>query len=996
MEMEKQPIAMSAKDVSAAKLVAPRRIIFVLLGGAALIAGGLTVSTILAANNERALREARRELIRGNFAEAEQLAKQVSGHSDQSPWALLVAAEAAVRLNRPPDALAYYEKVAADHGEASISASFGAAEMLCHLGHLSDSEARLRNVLAKNPQHTLSHQRLAFILNVTGRRWEATPHLLHRIQNLPGETEPLLLLGSSERMVDAGPLLELCRKVDADDPLPALGDARRALAVNRTSEARSLLEKLLPRLPGEAELQARWGQLLADSGSTAAFVVWNNRLPVGIDAHPEIWMARASFAMKIGQKPVAARCFWETMKRDPEHRAAHYKLGQALTELGEPALAAPFQERAERLQQLALVLDDLFHHPTELELMSRAAALTESLGRIPEAYGWASAALKQSPNTLWAADTRRRLKPLRPELLRRTLKETDLAENIDLSRFPLPSYETIRDIEPLLTNGSPSVWGGVQFSDDTAVTGINFEYFNSSDPATPGARIFETTGGGVGVIDFDADGWPDLCFTQGCAWPPISGNTIYLDQLFRSKRGKRFHAETALAGLREANFSQGVSCGDYDNDGFPDLYIANFGRNRLFRNNGDGTFADVTESCGIDAALWTTSCMIADVNSDGDPDLFDVNYADGPKVATLICERQEKWRSCSPRAFDAAPDQMWLSTGDGGFCDASDESGISAPGGFGLGIIAADFHGSGKLDLFVANDEVPNFLFVQQEQKDSKAVFSEQATSSGVAVDGDGASQGCMGIAAGDADGDGLTDLFITNFYHESNTLYRQLTAGLFVDETRKAELRDPSFAMLGFGTQFIDGELDGWPDLVVTNGHIDDLTDLGEPFRMPPQYFRNAGGGRFVEVPSSQAGPFFEGRYLGRGLARLDWNRDGREDFVVSHIASPAALLTNRTSPHGHFLSLRIRGTTCSRDAIGTVVELESGGRRIVKQLYGGDGYQACNEHVLTFGLASTVQIDSLKIRWPNGKVQTWEGVSADQFLTVIQGRGTFATLPE
>jgi len=991
LDEENRPTTVRAK-----KTISRRRIIIVLLLSSTMMAVGLLVRSMVAVNSTKLLREARLELIHGNYAVAEKLALEASIDSNQSPWALLVAAEAAVRLNRPDDAFKYYEQVPLDLGEASISAGFGAAEMLCHLGRLSDSEARLRNVLAKDPQHTLSHQRLALILNITGRRWEATQHLLHVIQKLPGDTEPLLLLGSSERMVDAGPLLELCRQIAPNDPLPVLGDARRALAVNRIVEARSLMEKIMPRLPLEAELQARWGQLLSDSDSITAFVAWNNNLPAGIDAHPEIWMARASFALNLGQKSVAARCFWETLKRDPEHRAAHYKLGKVLTELGEPALAAPFQERAERLQQLALVLDDLFHHPSELELMSRASALTESLGRIPEAYGWATAAIKLNPNTIWATDRVRRLKPLRPELLRQTLKETNLAEYVDLSRFPLPDAVTMRDTAPLSAANSPMLLGSVRFSDDTAAAGLNFEYFNSSDPLTPGARIFETTGGGVGVIDFDADSWPDLCLTQGCVWPPIAGSKVYLDQLFRNEQGTRFRTVTDPAGLHDADFGQGVSSGDFDNDGFPDLYIGNFGRNRLFRNNGDGTFADVTDSSGIKSALWTTSCMIADINADGIPDLYDVNYADGPKVETLICERQGKWRSCSPRAFDAAPDQLWLGAGDGNFRNITDESGIHVSGGFGLGIVAADFRATGKLDLFVANDEVPNFFFVQQNQDNPAVVFSELAMTSGVAVDSDGASQGCMGIAVDDVDGDGLTDLFVTNFYHESNTLYRQLTPGLFVDETRRAELRDPGFAMLGFGTQFIDGELDGWPDLVVTNGHIDDLSDLGEPFQMPPQYYRNKGGGRFVEVPSSETGPFFEGRYVGRGLARLDWNRDGLEDFAISHIGSPAALVTNTTSPHGHFLCLRLYGKTCSRDAIATTVELVCGERRIVRRLYGGDGYQACNQRILTFGLGSIEQIDSLKILWPDGKVENRMGIIPDQFLMIVQGRNGVNSLPE
>ncbi|HEX5500153.1 MAG TPA: CRTAC1 family protein, partial [Thermomicrobiales bacterium] len=220
-----------------------------------------------------------------------------------------------------------------------------------------------------------------------------------------------------------------------------------------------------------------------------------------------------------------------------------------------------------------------------------------------------------------------------------------------------------------------------------------------------------------------------------------------------------------------------------------------------------------------------------------------------------------------------------------------------------------------------------------------------------------------MGVAAGDADGDGRLDLFVTNYYEESNTLYLQDPSGMFIDATTASGLRAPSYRMLGFGTQFIDGELDGHPDLVLTNGHIEDLSERGIPYEMPPQYFRGLGGGKFAELPAADLGPFFQGKYLGRGLARLDWNRDGREDFVVSHLDAPTALVANVSPETGHYLAVQLRGVRSARDAIGARVALVAGGRRRTQWLTAGDGYQASNQRQLVFGLAEEKRVEKLEI---------------------------------
>jgi hypothetical protein len=469
--------------------------------------------------------------------------------------------------------------------------------------------------------------------------------------------------------------------------------------------------------------------------------------------------------------------------------------------------------------------------------------------------------------------------------------------------------------------------------------------------------------------------------TQGCRWPPVAGQTEHLDRLYRNLGDGRFKDVTAASKLAEDRFSQGAAAGDFDNDGFADLYVANVGVNRLYLNQGDGTFRDVGAAAGINAEGWTTSCLLADLNGDGLAEIYDANYIQGDGVYEKRCFQQGRGRACPPTIFEPQPDRFYLNLGDGRFEDRGESAGLRPPGGNGLGLVAGDFDGSGRLNLFVANDQDANFYFVNRAPAPGASPsFVEQGVLSGLAYDGDGKAQACMGVAAGDANGDGRLDLFVTNFYQESNTLYLQDAGGLFADATAASGLRAPSYEMLGFGAQFIDGELDGHPDLVLTNGHIDDFSHQGIPYEMPAQYFRGLGDGTFAQPPAGDLGPFFQQKRLGRGLARLDWNRDGKEDFVVSHLDSPAALATNTSRRTGHFLAVQLRGRQSSRDAIGATVTVEAGGRSTKQWLTAGDGYQASNQRQLIFGLGKETRVDKLSIRWPSGAEQEFRDLASNR----------------
>ena len=581
----------------------------------------------------------------------------------------------------------------------------------------------------------------------------------------------------------------------------------------------------------------------------------------------------------------------------------------------------------------------------------------------------------------------------------RTVPDANPALALDLSGYPLPGWHTDKaDGPPLSLADAGSAPASVSFRDDATSTGLQMSWYAGNDPTSFARTMRETLGGGAGILDLDSDGWPDVFLTQGCPWPPGSSPGLYLDRVFRNAGDGRFLDATVNSGIRENQFSHGVAVGDLDCDGFPDLYVTNSGPNSMFRNHGDGTFSDVTVLSGTAGAQWSTSCVMADLNGDTWPDVYVVNYLTGTDVFERICrDAAGNPGVCQPHDFAAEQDRLYLSTGDGRFEDATSAAGIVAPDGKGLGVVAADFGHSGRLSLFIANDTVANHFYRNVAARPGdRPLFDEVAFAAGVAVNSLGLPEACMGIAAGDADGDQRIDLFVTNFYQESNTLYLSQPDGSFLDRTSTSGLREPSLPMLGFGTQFLDGELDGRPDLVVTNGHVHAVREDDVPFPMPPQYFQNTGGGRFREVEAGVLGPFFAENSLGRGLSLIDWNRDGLEDVVISHLDRPVALLTNTTTAHGNFLAVQVHAVSTARDAIGTSVRVTAGDHTVYRQLTVGDGYLASNERQLIFGLGEHDRMDRLEVHWPSGLQQTFPHPPLNATIMLIEGRSHLLRIPE
>ncbi|MDA1053387.1 MAG: FG-GAP-like repeat-containing protein [Planctomycetota bacterium] len=938
--------------------------------------------------DDQLLQKAGEAFQRRDFRTAEELAAGVPESSEWATTAYRLAGEAAAYQDRFDAAIAHFDQMTDDRHPDFLLGNVIASDILLNQQYrMSEAEDRLRLVLEIAPQDADANLAMYLLLSSCARRREMVPHILAAMRGGRFRLDQLLALTGEPRLYSPPPLLQRCHATEPEYVGVLVGMAQAAMNQGETKRARELLEKIVTIEPGFLPAQSRLGALILQESRGEEFLSWHGRLPSESDQDPDIWLLRGDWATQTGQRRAAIRCYWEAARRDPNLRPAVLQLSKLLAAQGDDDRARPFVIRSQNLQRLKEQEARLNREGPTPAVILEIATQMDKLGRAWETWGWCRAALEQNPDLAWAQRKAIALEDVLRQNPPQTLASANPAGQVDLSELPLPDWTALPS-NPQAIDPSRVAHGTIAFKNVAVQAGLEFAYFNDPSPPGQGRKMYEYTGGGAAILDFDADGWPDIYLAQGCAWPPREDVHEHLDRMFQNRADGTVMDVTVEAGLSENSFSQGVAVGDFDNDGFADLMIGNIGRNRLYRNNGDGTFHDVTMIAGLNRADWTTSCAICDVNGDGLPDLYAVNYLQGDDIYELVCKNRDgRPQMCSPTSFEAAQDRLHLNLGDGRFEDVTDQAGIRAAGGKGLGVVAADFEGSGKLSLFVANDGRANFYFQNQAPRGEAPVFSEQAYLKGLAFNGSGLSEACMGVAIGDCDGDQHLDLFVTNFYSETNTLYRQNDA-FFDDATRQAGLETESTAMLGFGTQFLDADLNGHLDLIVTNGHIDDLRDEGTPYQMPPQFFRNEGGNSFRLLPAESLGAYFEGNYLGRGLARLDWNRDGREDVVVSHLDAPVALLENTTEESGHGLVIRLRGTLSDRDAIGTTVTADAGGSVFLHQLTAGDGYLASNQRIVVLGLAASTSIDRLRVRWPSGREQEFADVQADGEVVIIEGQ--------
>jgi hypothetical protein len=514
----------------------------------------------------------------------------------------------------------------------------------------------------------------------------------------------------------------------------------------------------------------------------------------------------------------------------------------------------------------------------------------------------------------------------------------------------------------------------IRFRDVTAQTGIRFVNFSGYDDRKWFPANF---GSGVAMLDYDADGWLDLYFLTPRNLPFTEPDRSPGNHLYRNRHDGTFEDVTDRAGVGFRGFCHGAAVGDINNDGYPDLFLTNFGPDVLYLNNGDGTFRDATAGSGLDAIPWSSGAAMLDYDGDGRLDLYITSYSTWTVATDTPCygDRERTVRVfCSPYSQTPVRHYLFRNRGDGTFEDVTRAAGILRSDGRGLGVIAADVNLDGRTDLYVANDGCPNFLFLNR----GDGTFEDIGEASGAALDARGEVQGSMGLDVEDIDGDGLPEILVTNFRGQYDTLYRNVDGRNFEDVTARAGTLEDTLPWVSWGCALADLDNDTFPDMLIANGEVDDnLEQLGQHvgFAQPTQVWRNRGDGTFRRVRS--AGPFFDALHCGRGAAFGDLNNDGRLDVVIVRLDQSPAVLLNE-SDAGRWLRLELVGHTSNRSAIGTVVSVHLGDRVLTRQVKGGGSYLSANDPRLLIGLGTAERADRIDVHWPSGARSTLLAVEA------------------
>ena len=525
-----------------------------------------------------------------------------------------------------------------------------------------------------------------------------------------------------------------------------------------------------------------------------------------------------------------------------------------------------------------------------------------------------------------------------------------------------------------------------KFVDITLAAGVHFQHQASH---TSKKYLIETMGAGVALFDYDNDGRLDIFFVNGAPLAdPTPKGTIpkkteakYQNRLYHQKTDGTFEDVTEKAGLEGIGYGMGVAVGDYDNDGYEDLYVTAYGQNKLYRNNRDGTFTDVTEKAGVAGGGWSTSAQWVDLDNDGLLDLVVLRYLQWDFTDIWCGERKEGYRAyCHPDIFSPIAPLVYHNDGNGRFTEVAEKLGLAKPGK-GLGLAISDYDRDGHIDLFVANDSMIEFLY----HNHGDGTFEDTGLMTGVAVDGDGRTYAGMGVDFADYNNDGLPDLVVTNLAKQRYALYKNEGDGNFLYATTTSSLGAITFLHSGWGARFLDYDNDGWKDLLIAQGHDLDTIQLSFAdlrYREPMLLARNTGNG-FVDV-SRESGSVFEQPWVGRGLAIGDIDNDGRLDAVVTTNDGPAHILHNQTATENHWITLKLVGHKSNRDAIGAEVCATTGKGMECATVTTGGSYLSSSDKRVHFGLGSESLLRKLEIRWPSGILQSLADVRADQFLQI------------
>lgn len=923
----------------------------------------------------------------GNLVAAQQTLRPLLISHPKHSGVVLISARCAAESGNPAAAAKLLDAIDPQDQQLHSQALWLAADWLIQAGQYDAAQERLERLTELPGEQTRAHRKLALILNNQGLRIQAAPHLraLARSGKIQ-EKELFAMHCYSEPFID-----ESMSKPDFKNQVTAaaLAEAKMLRVEGEMKRARVLTAQLARAFPSSTSIFAFLGRIYLDHQDDEALQRWVEKLPDGIQREPDYWHTLGVWLQRKGKNNEAVRCLAETVARDPTDRLAYSALARSLQSLSQQDAAERVLERFELLSRTAAIFKSLGLRPGTRGELAELAEILNQLQRPFEAIAWRKISLKLhggSESDLAA------LQQQREQLLAETgssdLPPADfLVCGLELDQWPLPTIAVISassDTKPKTAETTTA--GPIILTNVSADVGLKFKYDNGDDRSDDKELLHQLTGGGIGVIDFDLDGWMDLYFSQGGgdAFNPAGSDP---NQLLRNLDGLRFVDTTDHAQTGDRGYGQGVAAADINQDGFPDLLVANIGPNVLYINNGDGTFTRQVLPLSNPAGDWTTTIACGDLSGDHLPEIIDVNYVDDPDALKIYCTSEST--SCVPIEFKPAVDYVWQLQPSGEILtwDGCQQSGERAS--YGFGAVISDFDGKPGNEMFIANDAKRNHYWVSAGTTEGPRRLMESARIFGCDAALMGDLPGCMGIAYGDIDRNGTLDLHVTNFWRQPAELYLQNPDGLFSNGNVGWGLFQHSRDTVGWGTHAVDFDRDGWLDLAVMNGHLHDYKSA-IPYRMRPQLFRGEPG-RFTSViPNGPRDDYWTTPTLGRTLAVLDFNRDQKMDLVSNHLDVAAALLENQTGG-GNCLQLELVGTTSERDAIGTTVTVTCGDQVWTSWVAGGDGFLCTNEAVVDFGLGSADKVDRVQVTWPTGQSQEFQGIAANTRVVIIEGDDAF-----
>jgi hypothetical protein len=858
---------------------------------------------------------------------------------------------------------------------------------------------------------------LGRLFRLEGRYEEASEAIIAAWTGVPDPSELLQDLWQND--TEPPPVDGWKVFLDAADPRDDrvwLGRARHAILAGRLGDAAALLERCLARRPDDPAVWRARLDLAMATEDGASFWQAARRVPAQTARPEEVAALRAWLADRGGDRRAQRRESARLVELQPLQTRALEHLAELTRAVGEIEEAVRLQRRKAEIDRAKDWIHKLVVRRIEFREHARELArLMALLGRPFDHHAWSLVAVTRAADL--AANGAGAIRPPSPDQdVSRLRANCRLAAESALTRLlrrsrdcrpdPADSLgDRLADLDGALVAGRAGPPGSrdrdqaaaahVLFTDDAETAGLRFVFDNGR---TPQRLLPETMSGGVALLDYDRDGWLDVYCVQGGSIRARPGDEAadqkLGDRLFRSRGDGIFDDASESAKIaaiaRGLEYGMGVAVGDYDNDGHPDLFLTRLHRYALLRNRGDGTFEEVTERSGLAGRRDNpTSAAFADLDNDGDLDLYVCHYIrwDPDRPATCRNERGESYY-CDPAKYERAADHVFRNDG-GRFVDVTDRAGFTDPDGRGLGAVAADLDDDNRIDLYVANDGSANFLFHNK----GGFQFEETALTAGVAGSAEGGYQAGMGVVAADLDSDGRLDLMVTNLYGEGTTLHQNLGQCLFADRSAASGILPATRYLLGFGIAAFDAANDGRPDVVITNGNVNDFRPF-YPYAMPSRLYEGRPGGRLVDV-SDRSGPPWSVPRLGRGLAAGDLDNDGRVDFLIIAQDGPLAYFHNRTERAGHFVTFRLEGTTSNRDGVGAKVVVQTPAESRVAQRVGGGSYLSACDDRLHFGLGASTTVDAVEVLWPSGHRDRWTNLAADAGYQLREGDPTARRLP-